>query len=36
MEAVQTPGQSLGVYVVGNLVYVADAWAGLSILRYTE
>ena len=29
-----TPGQAHGIYVVGNLIYVADAWAGLSILRY--
>jgi len=30
-----TPGQAFGLYVDGNIIYIADAWAGLSILRYT-
>ncbi len=34
--SIATPGQAYGVHVVGELIYVADAWAGLSILRYTR
>ena len=30
-----TPGDALGVYVVGNYAYVADGMGGLCVLRYT-
>jgi len=30
-----TPGQAFGLYVDGDIIYVADSWAGLSILKYT-
>jgi beta-lactamase regulating signal transducer with metallopeptidase domain len=30
-----TPGQPHGLYVDGDIIYVADSWAGFSILKYT-
>ncbi|MDQ1317735.1 MAG: hypothetical protein QG588_1388 [Candidatus Poribacteria bacterium] len=30
-----TPGQAFGLYIDRDIIYVADSWAGLSILKYT-
>ena len=36
VSSLDTPGQAHGLDVAGELIYVADAWAGLSILTLID